>query len=90
METLLKADIFFFITSVFVVIITTVFLIGGIFLIKIIFNFYKISKILKETAENASADLSELGEHVRESPLFTSIFGKKRVKEVKVVRKKTI
>lgn len=91
METLMKADIFFFITSIFVVIMMVVFLVASVYLIKIIINFYKISSILRKAALNAETGLKELSDHVRESPLFTFIFGKRKIKEeVKVVHKKTI
>lgn len=90
METFLKADIFFFITSIFVVVSTAVLLVAGIYLIKIIVNFYKISSMLRRATEEAEADLEEIGEHVRESPLFRFIFGKKKTKETKSVHKKTI
>jgi hypothetical protein len=76
MESILKADIFFFISSISVVIITLVLLVAGFYFIKIIRNFYKISNILKDYTENANKELRDMGDHVRNSPLFTFLFGK--------------
>ena len=81
MESFLKADIFFFITSICVVVITLVLLIAGIYFIRMIRNFYKISKVLRNCAENAGEGLQDLGHQIRQSPLFTFIFGKEKEKK---------
>lgn len=78
MESIIKADIFFFISSIATIIITIVFLVAGFYFIKIIRNFYKISNILRNATENAEDGLKEMGEHVRQSPLFTFFFGKEK------------
>jgi hypothetical protein len=83
MESILKSDIFFFITSISVVIITLVLLIAGFYFIKILRNFYKISNLLKNYAEDADGQLREVGEHIRNSRLFTFFFGKEKVKKEK-------
>ena len=91
MESILKADIFFFISSVSVVIITLVFLVVGFYFIKIIRNFYKISNILKNYTESADRELRDIGEHVRNSSLFTFLFGKeKKIKPSEKNYKKSI
>ena len=91
MESILKADIFFFISSISVVIITLVLLVAGFYFIKIIRNFYKISNILKDYTENANKELRDMGDHVRNSPLFTFLFGKeKRKSEPEKHSKKSI
>ena len=43
-------------------------------------NFYKISAIVKNYAENTETELKDIGHHVRQSPLFTFIFGKEKNK----------
>jgi hypothetical protein len=78
MESIIRADIFFFISSISTIIITIVFLIVGFYFIKIMINFYKISKILRSTTENVESGLKEMGEHIRQSPLFTFFFGKEK------------
>lgn len=80
MESLLRSDIFFFITSISVIIITVVLLIAGFYFIKILRNFYKISAILKNYTENTENEIREIGYHIRHSPLFTFFFGKEKVK----------
>ena len=81
MESVLKADIFFFISSISVVIITAVLLVIGFYFIRLMRNFYKISKILKNYAKDTEASLKELGNEIRQSPLFTFIFGKEKKKK---------
>jgi len=80
MESILKSDVFFFITSISVVIITIVLIIAGFYFIKLLRNFYKISKILKTYAEDTETELRDMGEHIRNSPLFTFIFGREKNK----------
>jgi hypothetical protein len=79
MEPLLKSDIFFFITSVSVVLLTVIFIIIGVYLIKIMKNFSHMSETLKKTVDDTDDELRDIGVHVRESPIFTFIFGRKRV-----------
>jgi uncharacterized membrane protein len=81
MESILRSDIFFFITSICVILITLVLLIAGLYFIKMLRNFYKISSILKNYTEDTKNELKDLGHHIRHSPLFTFIFGKEKVKK---------
>jgi len=80
MESILKSDIFFFISSMSVVVFTLFSLVALFYVIKILRNFYKISTILKNYAEDADGELREMGNHIRQSKLFTFIFGKSKVK----------
>ncbi len=81
MESILKSDIFFFITSMSVVIITLFLLVALFYFIKIMRNFYKISSILKNYTEDTSNELKDMGQHIRQSKLFTFLFGKEKVKK---------
>lgn len=78
MESILKSDIFFFISSVSVVIITVIFIFVGFYLIKIMKNFSHISDRLKETVEGAASSLEEVGNDIKESIIFRFFFGKKK------------
>ena len=78
MESILRSDMFFIITSISVVIITLVFLVAGFYFIKMLRNFYKISKMLKDYTESTGEELRDMGHHIRTSPLFTFIFGKEK------------
>lgn len=88
MEPLLKSDIFFFITSISVVVVTGFVLVALFYFIKILKNFHKISSILRGYAESADVGLRDLGEHIAHSALFTFIFGKEKNKKESVGRTK--
>ncbi|MBK5215446.1 MAG: hypothetical protein JJE53_01400 [Candidatus Pacebacteria bacterium] len=91
MESILKADLYFFITSISVVVISSFIIIALFYFIKILRNFYKISEMLKNYTQDANSELREMGNHVRQSPLFTFIFGKdKSKKESEKSSKKSI
>lgn len=77
----MKSDIFFFITSITVVIVSSFFLVALFYFIKILRNFYKISKILRGLSESADSELREMGNHIRQSSLFTFLFGKEKIKK---------
>ena len=83
METILKSEIFFFITSISVIIITVIFIIAGFYLIKIMRNLSNISDTLKRAVDNAESNIEEIGERVKESRVFNFIFGKKKAKKEK-------
>lgn len=78
MEPILQSQIFFFITSIFVVVLTVVLVIAGFYIIRILKNFSDISKTLKSAVDEAHGELGRMGEHVRESKLYTFFFGKKK------------
>lgn len=81
MESILKSDIFFFITSISVALITIFILIAGFYFVKILRNFYKISAVLRHYVENTETELRDMGHHIRQSPLFTFLFGKEKNKK---------
>lgn len=78
MESILKSEIFFFISSISVILITIIFVIVGFYLIKIMRNFSHISERLKETVDGASSSLEEVGNNIKESSIFRFFFGQKR------------
>ena len=78
MEHIFQSDIFFFITSIFVIVLTVVLAIGGVYLIKILKNFSDMSKTLKKTVTDTSSELAGMAKDIRTSKLFTFIFGKSR------------
>ncbi len=81
MESILRSDIFFFITSVSVIIITIFLIVALFYFIKILRNFYKISEILKNYVKDTENNLKDMGHHIRQSPLFTFMFGKEKIKK---------
>lgn len=82
MESIIKSDMFFFITSISVIIITIFLVVSLFYLIKILRNFHKISEILKNYTEDTDEGLRGLAEHVRSSRLFTFFFGKEKKKKL--------
>lgn len=83
MESFIKSEIFFFVSSVSVIIITFIILIAGIYFIKIMINLSRMSKKLKGVVDNTEQDLSEIGDRVKNSSIFNFIFGKKDSKNKK-------
>lgn len=83
MEPILKSEIFFFITSISVILFTVILVIFGFYLIKTMKNFSDISKKLKGTVNEAYSSLNEIGDRVSESQLFSFLFGKKEKRKKK-------
>ncbi len=81
MESIVQLDIFFFITSISVIIFTVFFIIIGFHLVKIMKNFSHISEVLKDTVDDANSEIRDIGEHIRESTIFRFIFGRKKTKK---------
>ena len=76
----MKSDIFFFITSISIIIFTIFLVIVGIYIVKIVKNFSHMSETLKNTVDDADVELREMSEHVRQSAIFNFIFGRKKSK----------
>jgi len=72
---------FFFITSISVITISIFILIALYYFIKMLRNFYKISATLKNYTKDTEKELKDLGGQIRQSPLFTFIFGKEKNKK---------
>ena len=70
MDTLIQADIFFFITSIAVVVLTILVIIILFYVIQILVNFKAISKILRNGAENAEESLEAIAQVIAKNPLF--------------------
>lgn len=66
MSEIAKADIFFVVTTIAVVVISIVFIIALVYLIKILRDFKQVSGKVKEESERISKDLSDLHTAVRE------------------------
>ena len=80
MVSILKSEVFFFISSISVVLITVIFIIIGFYLIKIMRNFSIISEKLKETVEGTTTSLEEVGDSIKDSRLFRFFFSGRRKK----------
>lgn len=78
MESFIKSEVFFFIASISVIIITFVLFVSGIYFIKIMINLAKVSKKFRNAVDSAGENLSEMGDRIQDSPLFNFLFGKRR------------
>jgi hypothetical protein len=78
METIIKADIFFFVSSIGFILL---FVLAAIVLVQFIFllrRWQRMSKKLEQDADTIREDAKEFLEHLTESRVFRFIFGKKR------------
>ncbi len=78
METLMKADIFFFISTIATIVLTILLVVCFYYLARTLKNFRDISDTLKKHVDRASGHIDELSKKVEESAIFSFIFGKKR------------
>ena len=65
METYLKADIFFFVTTIAVVIITIIASVVMVYLVNILRYLKQISRIAKDQAETISEDIDDLRDEIK-------------------------
>lgn len=76
MRTLIHADIFFFITSIFVVVLTIVLAVAGVYFILILRDMKYISRKVKIEGEEIIGDVKELREKIREEGVGLRSIGK--------------
>lgn len=82
MTDLLKQDIFFFVTTIFVVLLSIISLIVAYFILRILKNIRSISETAKNETNAIAQDLSDLRENVKSegvklkhlSKFFSSIY----------------
>lgn len=80
MESLIKSEIFFFITSIAVVILTILLGMAVVYLIRILRNVDDISKKAKDEAALIKEDVADLRQNIRDEGIkvksFVSFFNK--------------
>jgi len=76
MKTLIHADIFFFITSVFVVVLTIVLAVAGVYFILILRDMKDISRKVKIEGGEIINDVKELRERIEEEGAGLRSLGK--------------
>jgi membrane protein implicated in regulation of membrane protease activity len=81
MDTLMKADIFFFISSISSIVFLILGCVALYYLIRVLKNVKEATDTLKSKIETAGDEVRELVEDVRESSLFRFFFGKKKRKK---------
>ena len=80
MESVLNSNIFFFITSIFVVIISLVSLIAGYYVIRIFKNFAQMTDTLKDSVNDAHEHIAEIGAKLSAIPFLNFLFTSKKHK----------
>lgn len=78
METFIKADIFFFLTSILVVCAIVVLVFAGVYIVQTLRNLRDISEKLKGVAELAGSDFEALHERLTQSWIYSFLFGAKK------------
>jgi hypothetical protein len=78
MSSALTSDIFFFITSAAVIILTIVFTISGVYVVRILKDFKEISEKIKTMTRVTEEEFENIHTVITESWLFKFIFGKKQ------------
>lgn len=82
METLVKADIFFFISSIATIILTILVSILSIYLIKAGKNLYELSETLKTSYNDSEEFISELKDRLEGNMVFRMFFPPLRKKRI--------
>ena len=78
MDKILQADIFFFISTIAVVIFSILLIIVIYYLRETLQNFRDISRTLKNGVNNASEKVGDAFSDVEDSMVYKFIFGKKK------------
>jgi methyl-accepting chemotaxis protein len=67
MEEVLKADVFFFVTTVAVMILTILGIIISVYLVRILREVEYIARVAREEADELSDDITEITDDIKES-----------------------
>lgn len=90
MESLIKADIFFFISSVATVMLAVLVFILLFYLIKAGKNLYRISEALKNNFKESEEFVTELKERLEDNIVFRLFFPPARKKQQAVIKESNI
>jgi HAMP domain-containing protein len=74
----MKADIFFFISSIAVVVVSIGILIAGYYITRSLQKIERLAERLEEKMVDATEEVREIGGNIKESFLYNLIFKKKK------------
>lgn len=75
MDTLMKADIFFFVTTISVILLTLLAIVAFIYIVKILHNIRAISETIKNESNLIAEDMDDIRARVRSSGFtFLGVF----------------
>lgn len=80
MTSLLKSDIFFFISSVATVVLTCFLVVAFVYLIRFLRLMNRVGDMIEDAAGGISEDARDMVDRVKESTIFSMFFPKKRSK----------
>ena len=86
MDTLMKADIFFFVTTIAVVVVSIAFLLSLYYVVNAIKRLEAYASRIEENMKDASAEVKEMGEDIRDSFIYNFIFKKKKRRSTRETR----
>lgn len=81
MDTIIHADIFFFITTIAVIVVSIFIIIALFYLIKTLRQFKRFTDAVERGLDGASDDLKEMRERIMDSFLFNLLFPRKKRKK---------
>lgn len=73
METLIHADIFFFVTTLAVILIASLFAVVIIYIVRILNDFRYISRVVRKETDLLAGDIEEIREEVKRQGVFGGI-----------------
>lgn len=87
-QTLIHADIFFFIASIGFIVITLLIAVGLVYVIRILRGVRRITDKIEQGINTAEEDVKELISDLRESSIFRMIFGGRKRKAASTTQQK--
>ena len=78
MDTFMKADIFFFVTTMAVVVLTIGILWALSYIVSAVKRLEAYAERIEKKMKDASEDVKDIGEDIKESFLYNFLFSKKR------------
>lgn len=88
MDTLLHADVFFFVTTIAVILVATMIVISLVYFIQILKNLRDVSNAFKKGTDVASESISAFINLIINNSFFKAIFGEVKPKAKRKVNKK--
>ena len=77
MDTLIKADIFFFVTTVCVGVVSLFVIITLVYIMRTLRSIQDVSRKVEGTVDATGSEIKEIATHIKESFIFNLLFIKK-------------
>lgn len=83
MESLMKSDVFFFITSIAVILVAVALLVAIIYLIDVLKKASRVADKIESGVDEAGKEIHAFKENISESKIFNFLFQKKKTRHKK-------